>query len=334
MSQTFLNPEALTLVARMELVARQVVEGFLTGRHPSPYHGSSVEYADHRPYAPGDEIRSIDWKLWARTDRYFVKLAKEQTNTRCTILLDTSRSMLFGSGATEQDHVQSGSKFEYSCYLAACLAYLMLRQNDAVGLALFDRGLGRFLPARSKGSHFRILLETMAAASPDEGTRIGGTMHELARRLRGVGLNLVYVGIESVSDDVLADAKRASMDLNEQSIRIRSLEDMGVRVKAMFMFGFPKDNISRCELNIDYALKLRPSFAQFSVFTPYPGTPVYQEYSDKISVDRFEDFTQWQLVFEHPTLSAKDIRRLLDRAYHRFYTNISWILKFLRTKIA
>jgi uncharacterized protein (DUF58 family) len=199
MPETYLDTEGLSLVARMELIARQVVEGFLTGRHPSPYHGSSVEYADHRAYSPGDEMRSIDWKLWARIDRYFVKLAKEQTNTRCTILLDTSRSMAFGSPHPVASAVRPGNKFEYGCYLAACLAYLMFRQNDAVGLALFHHGIHEYLPARSKGSHFRLLLERMAAARPDNKTGIGEVMHELARRLRSRGIVIV---ISDLLDDV------------------------------------------------------------------------------------------------------------------------------------
>lgn len=204
MKERFLDPEGLSLVARLELVSRQVVEGFLSGRHPSPYHGSSVEYADHRSYTPGDDLRSIDWKLWARVDRYFVKLAKEQTNTRCTILLDTSRSMGCGSGKDAFGVGQAGNKFEYSCYLAACLAYLMLNQNDAVGLAMFDSGIHEFLPARSKGSHFRIILERMAAVQPNNKTQIGEVMHELARRLRSRGIVIVISdfldNLDSIAD--------------------------------------------------------------------------------------------------------------------------------------
>jgi uncharacterized protein (DUF58 family) len=137
--------------------------------------------------------------LWARIDRYFVKLAKEQTNTRCTILLDTSRSMAFGSPHPVASAVRPGNKFEYGCYLAACLAYLMFRQNDAVGLALFHHGIHEYLPARSKGSHFRLLLERMAAARPDNKTGIGEVMHELARRLRSRGIVIV---ISDLLDDV------------------------------------------------------------------------------------------------------------------------------------
>ena len=126
MSNRYFDPEGLARVGNMELVARQVVEGFLTGRHRSPYHGFSVEYLDHRAYTPGDDLRTIDWKILARTDKYHVKLFEDETNLRAHILLDCSRSMAFKSGEV--------SKLTYGSYLAAALAYLMLHQNDAVGL--------------------------------------------------------------------------------------------------------------------------------------------------------------------------------------------------------
>src|SRR5262249_17051035 len=129
MSNRYLDPEGLARVGNLELVARQVVEGFLTGRHRSPYHGFSVEYLDHRAYTPGDELRTLDWKILARTNKYFVKLFQDETNLRAYLLLDCSRSMAFKSGAL--------SKLEYGSYLLAALTYLMLHQNDAVGVVLF-----------------------------------------------------------------------------------------------------------------------------------------------------------------------------------------------------
>src|SRR5437879_12280887 len=132
----FFDPDGLSRLGNLELVARQVVEGFLTGRHRSPYHGFSVEYLDHRIYAPGDEIRSLDWKILARTDKYYVKLFEDETNLRATILLDCSKSMAFQSGKV--------SKLAYGSYLAAALTHLLLRQNDAVGLVRFDNAVRDF----------------------------------------------------------------------------------------------------------------------------------------------------------------------------------------------
>src|SRR5437899_12747277 len=117
----YLDPEGLARVGNMELVARQVVEGFLAGRHRSPYHGHCVEYLDHRAYTPGDDLRTIDWKILARTDKYHVKLFEDETNLRAYVLLDCSRSMAFQSGTV--------SKLGYGSYLAATRSYLLLRQN-------------------------------------------------------------------------------------------------------------------------------------------------------------------------------------------------------------
>src|SRR3954451_24720170 len=126
----FFDPDGLSKLGNLELVARQGVEGFLTGRHRAAYHGFSVEYLDHRPYVPGDELRSLDCKILARTDKYHVKLFQDETNLRATILLDCSKSMAFQS--------KEVSKLAYGSYLAAALTYLCLHQNDAVGLVLFD----------------------------------------------------------------------------------------------------------------------------------------------------------------------------------------------------
>ena len=191
MPSRLLDPESLARIAKMELVAQQAVEGFLSGKHPSPYFGSSVEYADHRPYTIGDEISDIDWKLLAKTDKYYVKLFEEQTNLRCTIVLDTSRSMQFTSGPM--------TKLDYGAHLAAALAYLMLRQNDAVGLALFDHEVRHFMPARATGSHFGHLVKLMEEARAHSETRIGKVLHELAGRLRRRGLVVI---ISDLLDDL------------------------------------------------------------------------------------------------------------------------------------
>lgn len=176
-----LDSKGLGLVARMELVARHAVEGFLSGMHPSPYFGSSVEYADHRPYSIGDDLRTIDWKLLAKTDKYYVKLFEEQTNTRCTVILDVSNSMSFASEG-QMD------KLTYGKYLAAALTYLMLRQNDAVGLAMFDHSVREYFPPRSTARHWRHLLEKMEQTPAGEDTDISGALHELAGRIPKRGI--------------------------------------------------------------------------------------------------------------------------------------------------
>jgi len=199
--QPRLDAAGMALVERMELVARSAVEGLLSGLHPSPFFGSSVEYADHRPYTPSDEIRSIDWKLVAKTDKYYVKLFEEQTNTRVTVILDTSRSMQFaGAGGM--------TKLDYGRFLAASICHLALRQNDAAGLATFDGEVRSYVPARSMANHFRHLLSALASVKPGEDTRVGGVLQELAGRIPRRG---IVVLVSDLLDDPASVATGLSL---------------------------------------------------------------------------------------------------------------------------
>ncbi len=176
----FLDPVALSKLGGLELVARLVVEGFISGLHRSPYQGYSVEFAEHRQYMPGDEIKHIDWKVYGKSDRFYIKKFEEETNLKAYILLDTSGSMGYGSGDL--------SKLEYGCYLAASLSYLMLRQRDYVGLALFDGAIIRYIPPRGESSHLHLITTALEEASPGGETSIGEAIQELARRIVRRGL--------------------------------------------------------------------------------------------------------------------------------------------------
>jgi uncharacterized protein (DUF58 family) len=187
----FFDPDGLSKLGNLELVARQVVEGFLTGRHRSPYHGFSVEYLDHRPYVPGDELRSLDWKILARTDKYHVKLFQDETNLRATILLDCSKSMAFQSGKL--------SKLQWGSYLAAALTHLLLRQNDAVGLVLFDNTVRTYLPPKARPTQFRRVLDLLEPEPAANDTDVGAVLHDVAERIRKRGLVVV---ISDLIDDV------------------------------------------------------------------------------------------------------------------------------------
>ena len=195
MSQRYFDPQGLARVGHMELVARQVVEGFLTGRHRSPYHGFSVEYLDHRAYTPGDDLRSLDWKILARTGKYYSKLFQDETNLRAHILLDCSRSMAFRSGEV--------SKLTYGSYLAAALTYLLLRQNDAVGLVMFDRQIRHQLPPRARPTQFRRVLDLLEHAGTGGDTDVGAILHQVADRTRQRGLIIL---ISDLIDDEAAIA--------------------------------------------------------------------------------------------------------------------------------
>ena len=172
----FIQPEALAKLGRLNIVARSVVEGFISGQHRSPYHGFSVEFASHREYAPGDDLRSLDWKTLARTDRYYIKQYEEETNVRCMILLDASESMAYASEGQP-------SKFVYGCYLAASLAYLMIRQQDPVGLSVFSDDVQAYIPPGGSMPHLNRLLETLEAAATRKRTDLANTFHTLAERV-------------------------------------------------------------------------------------------------------------------------------------------------------
>lgn len=175
-----LDASVVAKLGRMDVRARTVVEGFVAGLHKSPYKGFSVEFAEHRQYMPGDPLKTIDWKVYGKSDRFYVKEFEEETNLRAYLVLDGSASMAFRSAEV--------SKFDYSRYLAAALSWLMIRQQDSVGLLLFDSDIRRFIPARSAAKHLRVLLEELENAEPASTTGLAATLHRLAERVKRRGL--------------------------------------------------------------------------------------------------------------------------------------------------
>ncbi len=171
----------LQRISGLQLYARNVVEGFCTGLHASPHKGFSVEFRQHRPYVPGDEIRRIDWKVFARSDRYYIREYEEETNLGCQLVLDASGSMGYRGTA-------DGVKFDYARKLAACLAYLMTMQQDAVGLVTFDDRVRTFIPQRSRTSHLGVLVDAMEQAESGRETALDGSLMSLIPRLRRRGL--------------------------------------------------------------------------------------------------------------------------------------------------
>jgi uncharacterized protein (DUF58 family) len=178
-------------LARLELIARSVMEGFVSGRHRSPHKGFSVEFAEHRQYTPGDDLRSLDWRVLARKDRYYIKQYIEETNLRATILLDASGSMDYrGEQAAEFDGRRL-SKMEYAQYIAAVLSYLLIGQQDAVGMVTFDSAIRSYLPARARASQVRTILEQIDATVPGNDTGLAPVFHEIAERIPRRGLIIV-----------------------------------------------------------------------------------------------------------------------------------------------
>ncbi len=188
----YLDPKTLNKLSRLDIIARLVVEGFVTGLHRSPYHGFSVEFAEHREYVPGDDIKHIDWKVYARSDRYYIKQYEQETNLTASILVDGSESMKF------KGDPELPSKLEYACYVAASLSYLILRQRDAVGLVTFDETIRRFIPPGSSPSHRNLILNALNTIEPRERTGIGAVLHTMAERVRRKGLVII---ISDLLDD-------------------------------------------------------------------------------------------------------------------------------------
>ena len=194
----YMNPEIINKIDNLSLRARLVVEGFIIGMHKSPYHGFSVEFSEHRPYGYGDEIKYIDWKLWGKTDRFYIKQFEEETNLKCHIILDKSLSMEFGSDKL--------TKFEYSKSISAALSYLMIKQQDAVGLTTFDKKINTVIKPRSKVNHLNLLLKTMHNSSTGGETNISNLLHSLAESINKKGLVILI-------SDLLDDEKKVMESL-------------------------------------------------------------------------------------------------------------------------
>ncbi len=191
-SQRYLNPQTLASLQGLDLQARLVVEGYVAGMHRSPYHGFSVEFAEHREYVAGDDVRHVDWKVWSKTDKYYLKQYEEETNLLTYLLLDTSESMAYASG----DNV---SKLQYAQFVAATLAYIVLQQQDSVGLAAFDEQIGRYLRPSGQPSHLKELLHLMDVTPARRKSDVGVVFHDLAERFKKRG---VVVVLSDLFDDV------------------------------------------------------------------------------------------------------------------------------------
>jgi uncharacterized protein (DUF58 family) len=177
------DPTSLSRYGRLALIARGLVEGFLTGAHKSPYKGYSVEFAEHRQYYPGDEIRHIDWRAFGKTDRFYIKEYEEETNLRAHLLVDASGSMAYRG--------KTSSKFEYAQYVAASLAYLMLHQRDAVGMAIHDTRVRKILPPKSSSKHLLQVLRTLEETEPGGETDLAPLWHQLAGQFSRRGLVVI-----------------------------------------------------------------------------------------------------------------------------------------------
>ena len=194
-SKRFLHPEAIRRIGRLEVRARHVVEGFMSGMHRSPYFGRSIEFLQHRQYTPGDDLRHVDWKVWAKGDRLYVKQFEEDANMRCTLLVDVSASMQYGSGPL--------NKYEWAATAAVSLAYLLLKQHDAVGALAFDEQIRARTPVRSTETHLASIAQTLDASDPRNKTDPGGVLSAIAEQSPRRGLMIIVSDLLGDVDSTL-----------------------------------------------------------------------------------------------------------------------------------
>jgi uncharacterized protein (DUF58 family) len=176
----FLHPQTIARISRLDMRAKHVVEGFISGMHKSPVFGHSIEFVQHREYTLGDDIRHLDWKVWSKTDRFYIKQYEAETNLRCNLVVDVSESMHYGRGAL--------NKYEYGCTAAACLAYLLLRQQDAVGCLTFDDTVRNIIPPRSQMTHIDAIVGSMDASRPRDKTDILGILRRVTESIQSRGM--------------------------------------------------------------------------------------------------------------------------------------------------
>ncbi len=193
----FVDPKILARIGNLELLARTVVDGFINGLHRAPFFGASIDFAEHRGYVAGDDIRRVDWRLYARTDRYYVKQYEADTNTNFTVLLDISKSMQFTSGGV--------TKLEYGQFLAACLAFLAQRQRDRVGIITFDEGIVTHVPPSAK--HFNVVLLTLDRARAERPGRLSEPLKRMAEHFKRRGILLLISDFYDEPDEILEAIK-------------------------------------------------------------------------------------------------------------------------------
>ncbi len=230
-------------LARLELVARGMMEGFIAGRHRSPHKGFSVEFAEHRQYTPGDDLRHLDWRLLGRKDRLYIRQYVEETNLRCTVLVDASGSMGYRGERAAAVNGRPASKFEYAQYLAASLTYLLAGQQDAVGLVTFDTRQRMYIPPRSRASQVRHILEELDRTEPGGETSLADVFHDIAERIPRRGLVVI---VSDLFDD--PDALMKAL----HHFRYRRHETIVLHVMAEEELHFPFEDFTHFhDLEID-----------------------------------------------------------------------------------
>lgn len=243
-----LDPEFVAKIDGLDLKARSVVEGFMIGLHRSPYHGFSVEFSQHRQYMPGDEISRIDWKAFAKTDKYYIKQYEEETNLKAYILLDSSRSMAYSSGTI--------TKYHYGSILAAALSYMMINQNDSVGLVQYSTKLDKIIPPRASRNNLIEILKSLSSTQPGNATNSAECLNSVSEKIKRRGLVIIISDFFDDLQKVLTAIKRFRSKKNEIII-------FQVLDKQELDFNFGRDSIFK-DLETEEELLIQPYHIQKS----------------------------------------------------------------------
>jgi uncharacterized protein (DUF58 family) len=242
-SAKYLDPETLDKIKRLDVRARLVVEGFITGQHRSPYNGFAIEFAAHREYAPGDDLRHIDWKVWSKTDRLYIKEYEEETNLKCHLLVDCSKSMRYGEKT-------GWSKFDYASTAAASVGYLMQQQADSVGMVLFSNKIDKTLKASSHPSHMKLIFHELENTVPDDVTDVSDPFLSLASKINQRGMICLF-------SDLFLDPEELGKSLNQ--FRLRRHEVVVFHVMHHDELEFPfQDNTLFRGMEVDAELHTEP----------------------------------------------------------------------------
>ena len=276
-----INPEILSQIKGLELKAKKIIEGFIAGLHKSPYHGFSVEFAEHRPYNTGDDFKHIDWKVYAKKERFYVKQYEEETNLRCFLVLDTSSSMYF-------KHKSQWTKLEYSAYLAAALAYLMQGQRDAVGFASFADTLRTILPTKGTRRHLRRIfleIEPYLTINKGEFTASAAALHELAERIHQRSLVVIFTDLFE--------------NIETHDALISALKHLRHRKHEVILFNIT-EHYTELSLNLEYERYLLEDLESGEQLEISPAQ-VAQDYRAKVTMylQRFKQAcNEFQIDFE------------------------------------
>lgn len=225
----YLIPDIVSKISNMELRARLVVEGFIAGLHKSPFHGFSVEFAEHRQYLPGDETRYIDWKIYGKTEKYFIKQFEEETNLKSYLLLDISKSMDYASE-------KNIKKIEYASYLASSLAYLLIKQRDAVGLITYDEDIKTYIPPHATKSYLKLILKELTLIKPEKKTYTLQSLDKIAEQIKRRSLIIVFSDFFDDPNKVISTLKHFRHN-NHEIIVFHILDPLEVS------FAFGKDAV-------------------------------------------------------------------------------------------